>query len=234
MGFGLLFIGYFITFIMALTKFGFAIRLAGYLLMAYSLIKLRDFELKFTWSMLISFGLIIIGIVQCVFGVCDELLYSLSENVVLLRSVVDIGESLLIIVFNLLLLWGIMTISKRLELSRQKNAAIRNIIFVIFWAVLDILGTGPFSNNSVYINYFGLPTFIIYFAWIILNLVLIFSCYMYICPAGDEEMNRKKTNIKFIDSIIEESDRRIDKATKETTEYFENKNKSKRYNKRKK
>ena len=35
-------------------------------------------------------------------------------------------------------------------------------------------------------------------------------------------------------NILEESDRRIDKATKETTEYFENKNKLKRDNKRKK
>ena len=234
MGFGLLFIGYFIAFVTALTKFGFAIRLAGYLLMAYSLIKLRDFELKFTWPMSISFGLIVIGIAQCVFGVCDEISYSLSENVMFLRTIVDTGESLLIIAFNLLLLWGIMSISKCLELSKQKNAAMRNIIFIIFWAVLDLLGTGPFSNNTVYINYFGLPTFIIYIAWILLNLVLIFSCYMYICPEGDEEMNRKKTNIKFIDNIIEESDRRIDKATKETTDYFENKNKLKRDNKRKK
>ena len=41
-------------------------------------------------------------------------------------------------------------------------------------------------------------------------------------------MNRKKTNIKFIDNIIDESDRRVDKATKETTEYFEAKNKTRR------
>ena len=51
---------------------------------------------------------------------------------------------------------------------------------------------------------------------------------MYICPEGDEEMNRKKTNIKFIDDIIEESDRRLEKATKETTEYLENKKHKKR------
>lgn len=234
MGFGLLFLGYFIAFLMALTKFGFAIRLAGYLLMAYSLIKLRDFELKFTWPMFVSFGLIIIGIVQCVFGVCDEISYTLSESINVLRSIVDVSESFAIVIFNLLMLWSIMTIAGRLELPKQKNAAVRNMIFVAFWAVLDFLGTGPLASNTVYINYFGLPTFILYMAWIILNLVLVFSCYMYICPAGDEDMNRKKTNIKFLDNIIEESDRRIDKATKETTEYFEAKNKERREKRRKK
>lgn len=234
MGFGLLFLGYFIAFLMALTKYGFAIRLAGYLLMSYSLIKLRDFELRFTWPMSISFGLSIIGIAQCVFGICDEISYSLSKPVTVLRTIIDIGESCAIVIFNLLLLWSIMAIAGRLELPKQKNAAIRNSIFIVFWAVLDFLGTGPLANNTIYINYFGLPTFILYMAWIILNLVLTFSCYMYICPAGDEDMNRKKTNIKFLDNIIEESDKRVDKATKETTEYFESKNKERREKRSKK
>ena len=233
MGFGLLFLGYFVTFLMALTKFGFAIRLAGYLLMSYSLIKLRDFELKFTWPMSVSFGMIIIGVIQCIYGMMDEFNYTISSQMTSLRMIVDAAESLVIVAFNFLILWSIMTIAGKLELAKQKSAAIRNMIFIGLWFILDFLGSGPMSDNATYIYYFALPTFILYVAWIILNLVLIFSCYMYICPAGDEEMNRKKTNIQFIDNIIEESDRRLDKATRETTEYFENKNCSKAKRKKK-
>lgn len=234
MGFGLLFLGYFIAFLMALTKFGFAIRLAGYLLMAYSLIKLRDFELKFTWPMSVSFGMIIVGVVQCVYGMGDELGYTFSETITILRTIVDTVESLIVVIFNFLLLWSIMTIAGKLELSKQKRTAIRNMMFIGLWFILNFLGTGPMADNITYVYYFALPTFILYMAWIILNLTLVFSCYMYICPSGDEEMSRKKTNIKFIDNIIEESDRRLDKATKETTEYFENKKRSRKEKRKKK
>ena len=58
-----------------------------------------------------------------------------------------------------------------------------------------------------------------------LYLVMIFSCYMYICPEGDEDMPRHESKFDFVNKMRNESDRRTEQAVRETEEYVRKKQK---------
>ncbi len=224
MGFGLLFIGYLLAFFLALTKFGFAIRLLGYAIIAWSLIKLRDYEPKFTYPQGLSFLLVIIGVFNFLLEGAAELAIALPEWMSASDSVVDWAEFIVDIALNITLLWVIAEFAHRLDLRKQRVAALRNMIFVGAYFILYFLGSGPMAGNERFQSVFALPMLIIQLFWIFLNLALIFSCYMYICPEGDEDMPRRRSRFKFINKIKEESDRRVEMAKRETEKYISEQN----------
>lgn len=236
MGFGLLFIGYLLTFLFSLNSFGFIFRLLGYALMASSLIRLRDFEPRFTYPLCGSFILILTGISDFISEGAAKLDIVLPAFMSSISAVVIWVELIASVAFNLTLLYAIAALARRLGLNKQSSSAIRNMVPTGIYFILEIIGMGPLSGNASFIKYFGLISLLIMLVWIVLNLILIFSCYMYICPAGDEDMPKRKTGIGFIDKIREESDRRMENAKKETTDYYINKQTSKQkgYKKNKK
>lgn len=225
MGFGLLFIGYLLTFLLSMTSYGFIFRLLGILLLSFSLIKLRDYQIKFNYPLWCSFVLIITGIFDFIYTGAEKLSYVRPDWMTSLKNSVGWIEFLLFAFMNAAILYAIAQLARQLELDKQRIAAWRNMVFLGIYFILDFLRMGVFADNEKYAGYFLLPTFIIRILFVILNLILIFSCYMYICPEGDEDMPRKKTGIRFIDNIAEESDRRSEKARKETTEYYVKKHK---------
>lgn len=234
MGFGLLFVGYVITFLISLVKFGFVIRLAGYALMAYALIKLREYNKSFDYPMYASFFLILHGIYDFVYQGAGELAITLPSFFGAAAAAVEWIGFIAVTAFNVTLLCAIYSISKSLELPKQKNAALRNIVFISAYFIMNLLGMGPLRNNELYSRYFVFPMLILQLAWIVLNFILIFSCYMYICPEGDEDMKRRKTGITPLDRFLEESDRRLDKAAGETTDYIVKRQKERRERKKNK
>lgn len=227
MGFGILFISYLLSFFISLVNYGYVIRLAGYAMMALALLKLREYGREFTYPLVASVALIVYGIYDFVYqgaGAISVQLPSFFDAAFGVMEYISIG---VIVVFNVALLYAVYSITSRLELYKQRNAAVRNIIFVLVYFVLTVLAIGPLRGNTVYTKYFGLPTLLLQLAWIILNSVLIFSCYMYICPEGDEDMPRKKSKFGFIDKLIDESDRRMEQASKDTQEYIKQKHQEK-------
>ncbi len=233
MGFGLLFIGYLLTFLFSLNSFGFIFRLLGYALMASSLIRLRDYEPRFKYPFCFSFILILTSISDFISEGAAKLDIVLPAFISSISAAVVWVELIASFAFNLTLLYSIAVLARRLGLNKQSGWSIRNMVPTGIYFILEIIGMGPLSGNTSFIKYFGLLSLIIMLVWIILNLVLIFSCYMYICPAGDEDMPKKKTGIGFIDKIREESDRRMENAKKETTDYYVNKQTSKPKGKKK-
>ena len=81
----------------------------------------------------------------------------------------------------------------------------------------------PFCN--FYKKYFGLPMILALLASMVLYLTMIFSCYMYICPEGDEDMPRRESKLEFVNKMRTESDRRTEQAVRETEEYVRKKQK---------
>ncbi len=223
MGFGILFVGYLLSFFVSLVNYGYIIRLAGYALMAISLIKIREYGREFTYPLIGSFVLILYGIYDLIYQGAGLLAIKLPEAMQNAGEVMSILHVVLVVAFNLLLLWAIYSITRRLELFKQRNAAVRNAIFVVLYFALNILGIGPLKANEIYTKYFGLPTLLLQLVWIVLISILIFSCYMFICPEGDEDMPRRESKIGFINKMAEESDRRMEQASQSTQDYIKKK-----------
>ena len=55
--------------------------------------------------------------------------------------------------------------------------------------------------------------------WIVLQIVLIFSCYARICDEGDVEMERKPSRFAFVNKFRAELDAKQEKARRESEEY---------------
>ena len=241
MGFGLLFIGYFMTYITSVSQAGYLIRLAGYVLMLVAFTKLCAYNRKFKLPFYTGIALIGVTGVGC-FVEIGEFLYKyliinsfgVSEG---FRRALGTVDDALVFVFNACLLYAIYAIAKETEVEKLSYAAARNFVFICIYQLLFAISLLPFSFVESYKKYFSMPIILLYFALIILNLVLIFKCYANICDESDVDMPLKKSRFAFINKIREETARREQKAADDSVEYARQKlekRKAKREKRRKK
>jgi hypothetical protein len=226
MGFGLLFIGYFITYVMSLNSFGFIFRLLGYTVMSLSLLKLRDYEYGFAYPLSCSLALVLLGIYSFIQEGAAKLAIALPEWFSAAGGIAVWAEFILNIALNLTVLYAAALLAARLELQKQRTAAWRNMVLVGIYFVLEFLGMGPLAKNQMYIKYFAQPTLLLQLIWSVLNLSLLFSCYMYICPEGDEDMPAKNAKNNFFDNLkVKSRSKSPEKTEEEKTEHNHNRDK---------
>lgn len=199
MGFGILFLGYFITYIMALNTFGAAFRFAGYLIMAYSAKKLVDYCEKFVYA---EYTALLLSLMSAA-RVVDEI-FPIFNGIV--ADVFMYSEAAAILVYHVFLLLAIKTIAKDTDVDKIQISAMRNLFFIGLYYLLYIIGMLPLPIKELYSQTMGLPILLLNLAWIILNLCLIVSCYSHICDEGDVEMERKPSRFAFINNIRAELD----------------------------
>ena len=240
MGFGLLFIGYFMTYLMSVSYAGYLIRLVGYALMLYAFTKLCAYNRTFKLPLYSVLPLLGVTGVGCFIEI-GEFLYkfliidsfTVTEGFKYTLGAVD---DVLVFIFHVCLLYAIRAIAKETEVEKLSYAAVRNFVFMCVYQVLSSIALLPFSFVEGYKRYFSMPIILLYFALIILNLVLIFRCYANICDESDIDMPLKKSRFEFVNKIREETARREQKAADDSVEYARQKleqRKSKRQNRRK-
>jgi biopolymer transport protein ExbB/TolQ len=121
------------------------------------------------------------------------------------------------------MLYGIADISRRVEYPETRQKAIRNIFFVgafnVFYLVLMLPGNIFESDKS----FFMTLLLILNVMYVVMNAWLLFKCYAMICPAGQEDMQRKRSRFEFINKLHEMQDEREQRVIDGTKEYFENK-----------
>lgn len=222
MGFGILFFGYFITYMMSWNMLGVLIRILGYGIMAYGLFKLKSYQPDFLFSCIASAVLAGISALRGI-GTLTQYLY---DNLILtfvfppdpLQTVLEVVDSALVLVFHALLLYAIMRIAKATELGKLAVSAVRNFIFIVIYYAVTLI-TMLFVKEAEMLSYMNLISFLLLFVWVVLDLILLFSCYARICDEGDVEMERKKSRFHFVNRFREELDARESKAIDEDRAY---------------
>jgi len=218
MGFGLLFIGYFVATLMTINKFGAYIRVIGYAIVAFSASKLNKYNRTFTY---LSFSAILMIAVSLLLALSDIMtLFSINSVFVgnSFISIMGYVEMFFSLIFNAVMLYCIRSIAIETDVSKIAVGAIRNLIFICIYYVLTLIGMLPFDFAKEYSVYFSAPVLILYFVWIILNLVLIFSCYSRICDENDIDMVRKPSRFAFVNKMREESEQRQREAAERRAE----------------
>ncbi len=227
MGFGLLFLGYFMTHLMSVFSLGCLVRFAGYSLMIYAFTKLHKYNVSFRFPFYASFAMLGVTAADC-YEKVGKLLYdsliidsfSLPEG---FSETVASADDVLSFVFHACLLFAIFEIAKETEVEKIKVASVRNFVFIGIYAVLIMISKLPFAFVDDYKRYFSMPIILLYFVLIILNLVLIFTCYANICDESDIDMPLKKSRFEFVNKFREETARREQKAADESVEYAKKK-----------
>lgn len=224
MGFGLLFVGYFTVFLMSFNPIGFLFKLAGYLMMLYSFIRLRSYNRSFDGAMYASILLVMTSTLGAVSKVgtflYDNLYISsfpLGEGFSNVLSEID---NVLILVFHGLLFLAIRAISVETGVEKTAANSVRNFIFICMYFAMCVVADLPFEFVNDFKMYLSLPTMLLYLACIILNLILIFTCYANICDENDVDMPLKRSRFEFVNKIREETARREQKAADENLEYM--------------
>ena len=230
MGFGLLFIGYVITYILrlGLGDYAFASMLIGCFLMYLGLSELRKYGPAFIYALIADILLILCSFFECLEGI--DMILSLDIEVYgafVSEVFMWIGIAL-DLVFNIVLLYGIADMARRVDFPQIKGKAYRNMVFVGAFNIFQIVLLLPIESMSEDKSF--LMTLLVVFSlfYTLMNAALVFRCYALICPQGDEEMKRKPSRFEFINRMNENADEREQRAAESTIKYLEEKARKKK------
>ena len=209
MGVGILFLAYFLAFFVPLSY----LHVIGYAGVAWALTKLKDYRPAFLKA---AWWLIPLG-VCCLYHIAGSVLELLPYFGVAVpelsllgtvpNAIVSMLESALTLGFHIVFLRQLRGFSAELELPAIARRAEWGLWLVcvqsncyILALVLELAGMG--------LQLFSLIAFFMQFVWAVFNLINLFSCYMYICPEGDEEMERAPSRFAFVNEIRSKMDER--------------------------
>ena len=205
MGFGLMFVGYFFTYLISLV---FVPKILGYVIMTWAAVKLSAFDIKFKRCLPVLLVLILVSTYSLTGDILRYLNVEMPLFVGLVPNIISIIEELLILVFHVYLMLAIASIAKDIGLEKIRFSAIRNLLIIFVAEAAYTIMTFLPKNDAIQAIFLG--AVILRFIWIFLDLVLLASCYRQICEEGDESMPEKEINIPIIKQM-EESMRRRDK-----------------------
>ena len=227
MGFGYLFIGYLLSFVIYITAQGIHIGglmlLLGYGVMFYALSVLCRYQKAFLWAKWLLAPLALTAVYSQLASFGDLFLWKLPFVTATVHIAFDWATFLLLVCFNFALLYGIRMLATDVELPHIATKAVRNMLFVALYALLYVVAKLPFVSETA-AQYLTLATILCDIVWIVCNLLLIISCAKNICPAGDEDQPAKPYRIGWLNRIGEAYSRNrqkaIDDTTKEAEEYL--------------
>lgn len=241
MGFGILLIGYFLSFATALAKVYFFADIIGGLIMTYALYKLSSYGNEFKNSVYSSMAFTVMSLfcaVTALIGNSGSLFFTAI-------STVRTGTILLLHIY---MLSALMKMAQGAEDEKLVKKARWNMgivtVYYVFYILFSLLSEfiAAFGNSSL--NYF--LNLLMYFygaACIILNLLVLHSAYARLYIQGTEDPNAvmpefKESRNKLINSIrlkfynsqkkaFEENSELVRKTRQSEKASLERKNKSK-------
>ena len=211
MGFGLLFIGYFLEYLIGMNDIGVFTHLLGYMVMFMGLSRLGLYCRKFSYAKYTTLLLLPVAVYQTL----KELPLFFDVSFSFIQEPVSLVlwwlSTLLEVLFHILLLLAVADICKRTGVRKNVARAVQNIVIVMIYGFLDLL-----PIESLY----GVRL-LVQLICVICNLVLIGSCYMRICPAGQENMDKQRSpsRIPWIARLQEKYQKSEDKAIAQDKAY---------------
>lgn len=219
MGFGLLFTGYAIANIFTLTSYSFIGMLLGYFIIFCALYELRKYCPTFLYSLIITVVMIFCSFFECFKGLDTLMAWGVLYEGALISQIFEFAEFGLALLFNLTLLYGIADMGRRVELDDVRSKAYRNMIFVIIYYAYQLFLFLPLAFIRQEKAFLMSLLMILLLTYTVINLALIFRCYAFICPQGDEDMPVKPSRFDFINRMRAKSEAK----EKEAMEYYQQK-----------
>ena len=185
MGFGTLFVGYILTYLFVLTPFGYFFELVGTALMLYAMTKLTEYNKNFRYAFFAAIPIMLIALFSSVINSVDMLGATFTPPEMLIL-VVAYAKAVFNLLFHVTLLTAVADIARETGCGKIRTAAYRNLIIYALYFLLFIVSNLSVvrANENVY-SVLALAGNIVWLAWVILNGVMLYSCYMRICDEND-------------------------------------------------
>jgi hypothetical protein len=146
-----------------------------------------------------------------------------------ISTAVNIAKLIVYLYFDITMLLGIIDLSRRVDYNETREKATRNIIYVCIFNACQIVTLTPLMSYLADDDRSAVMTLlmILQIIYTCINAFLLFKCYAMICPAGQEDMPRKKSRFAFVNKFREIRDAKEEKAIEDMKNYYEDKLKKK-------
>lgn len=220
MGFGILFLGYSVSAIFSmLGNYSFIGLLVGYFVMFCALLELRKYCPTFLYSIILACAMLVCSFYETFVGIDHLLGLGIASGFAALPQIFEIAEFIFEVAFNIALLYGIADLARRVDFSDIRQKAFRNMVFCGIYSAYQLFMLLPIRALDDDRSFLMSILLILMLVYSVFNLALIFRCYAFICPEGDEAMERKASRFGFINRIRA----RNDAKEQETIDYYNKK-----------
>ena len=200
MGFGWLFLGYIVSFVLysvaKLLSAGFAAHLTGYLLMLRGLWELRRYRKEF----LLPLGGVAVLFPITVYEALEELggtfLWRLPFVTPEVTAVVDWVNFAVVLFLHFGVYYAIACLAGEVDLPKTVRGAVFvgsiGVLYAVLYVIFRLPALGPAAAR------FSIPLTVYLLFWRICDICLLISCCKNICPEGDEEVAPRKYRWEFL------------------------------------
>jgi len=234
MGFGLLFIGFFVAFLMSINNYGFVFEIVGYAIMLSAIGKLSEYKHSLSRSVLPLFLMALCSAFNGIKKLCEIVSLELALFSQSSAFVVSILSAIFKIVFLTMLLLSIREITKDVEEPELAQKAISSLVISAFAFVLEllvaILGSFPSISDAQPFVIFALIATLIRILYPIFLLFFFYRCYSMICAPEDLDMAPRPSRFTFINRWRERQasrEKEVDSLREDYRRKLEEKQKSK-------
>ncbi len=197
MGFGTLFIGYFL--LLNVTYYAYSDLVAA-LIMALGLYKLSSVNRYFKYAAFISLAFAAVGATEFV----REIIRMFSPTVNLTFAFLPPIRSAVICALTVCMLFGIHDVAREVDLptlaARTKRMLVPTAVIYLATIILDtptlLSGVSPIVAALIFVIVMIATLFLI-----ICNLITVYSAYMRICMPDELEPSSKKSRFEFVNKF---------------------------------
>ena len=223
MGFGLLFIGYFIAFLMSVNNYGFAFEIIGFGIMFSAVGKLTEYKHSLSRTALPLFLMTICSLFDAGIYLTELLRAPMALFSEGNAFFVSLAASVLSAVFQLLLFSGIRDIGRDAEDEDVPRRAVFCSILVGFVCVTEllvsVLGSLPALEASAPVRYLSLIAVLLRILYPLPILAFLYTCYAKICAPDDMEMAPRPSRFAFVNRWREEREKKAEEVRQLREQY---------------
>jgi uncharacterized membrane protein len=232
MGFGLLFIGYFLHYLLGLNQLITFTTLIGCVLMYVGLSSLSLYCHTFNFARYTTFALALTAFYRTAEGITELFPVTISFVNDAIGYYVSLLELMVTVVFHVFLAIAIKEICLRTGVQKTAVRAMTNLVAVVLYELLWFSYSTAQQRSSMMPasveqrSFSGMLygfTMLMKLIWIFSNLTLIGSCYRRICPAGQEAADAKRakkpSRFAFVNRVRERYQASEEKAIREDRAY---------------
>ncbi len=220
MGFGILFLGYLITYLLSLNPYAALTRFVGYIVLFAALSKLGRHNRFFGYSRLTVIPLGLMAGVDAVVSILSRLMgEGAPASFASLTGTLAGFLTFFDLVLHVCLLLAIHLLATDTGLPKLAKGARIDFALTAAYGVLTGISLLPVDLGASYASTLALLLLCVRLAWTIYGLVLIFRCYMWICLEGDEEMAQKPSRFAFVNAYRARQAEKQERAKEEAIAY---------------
>lgn len=199
MGWGLLFFGYFLEYILGMNAmFAPFVHVIGCALMIVGANGLSRYCRSFKRVWVSAWALMVPAVLRTLVDLNALFAWNIPFVGGILKTAVYWANLYLMVLFHVFLALAVKELALRVGVSKNAVRAVRNLVMMAIYVVLVLIQT-IFPVESV-LRVLYPVTLLVQLIWVICNCVMLYSCYMRIAPANESD-TRPPSRFAFVNRM---------------------------------